>query len=141
MTVDPIATPRGIRNCNPGNIRFSGHIKWLGQSGEDDKGFVIFTTPFWGLRALCRLLINYASFHRCRDVADFVVRFAPPDENETESYACAVSERLGIQLYEDLKIPHDIPALAAAIIWQENGQCPYPSAQIEIAMPFYPVSV
>ena len=27
--------PRGIRNCNPLNIRKSGNDRWLGQCGND----------------------------------------------------------------------------------------------------------
>ena len=55
------STVRGIRNNNAGNIRAKSII-WDGQTGIDDKGFAIFKSPEWGIRAMglstfrCRLI-------------------------------------------------------------------------------------
>ena len=47
--------PRGLRNCNPLNIRKSNGTKWVGQIG-DDGTFCVFEDVVHGLRAAFRLL-------------------------------------------------------------------------------------
>ena len=49
-----MAQPRGIRNCNPGNIRLSGD-KWKGlRPRQTDGEFCQFTDMAHGYRALIR---------------------------------------------------------------------------------------
>lgn len=55
-----IQTPRGIRNNNPGNIRWGDD--WKGLVPKDqrtDKSFCQFTTPEYGIRAMIIILRNY----------------------------------------------------------------------------------
>ena len=56
--------PRGITNCNPGNIE-RGKDRWLGMSADQstDPRFLVFDKPESGIRALMRLLINYQERH------------------------------------------------------------------------------
>ena len=122
-------TPRGIRNHNPGNIRAGD--KWRGLTGIDDAGFCQFDTPEHGIRALAKVLLSYQSTHGLRTLRQMVSRWAPPVENDTESYidsvcrACVASPDNPYTL-----TPSRLLSLVAAIIKHENGQQPYPAAQL-----------
>lgn len=70
---------------NVGNIRFSSHQKWLGQSGEY-KGFVKFIDEIYGIRALIKLIENYIVLSDCYSVNLIISRYAPSTENNTEDY-------------------------------------------------------
>ena len=53
-------TTRGIRNCNPGNIRNS-KTKYLGEvRSSRDAAFKQFETMAWGYRAMFVLLYTYS---------------------------------------------------------------------------------
>lgn len=90
MTVT--STPRAVRNSNPCNI-----IKgdpWQGalapemmtpeQMAEDR--FVVFSSPRWGFRAAAVTLIAYYDKYHIETVETVVKRWAPPTENDTNSY-------------------------------------------------------
>lgn len=138
MTNAPLL-PRGIRNDNPGNIRFSVHQRWAGQVGCDDAGFCTFRSPDFGLRALRILLINYHVHDGCEKVKDYIARFAPPSENNTDEYLISVCARLGKSPETYLLIPDDLPSLMKAIITQENGVCPYTLKDMLTSQNYYPV--
>lgn len=117
--------PRGIRNNNPGNIRLGD--PWQGLvSHQTDSAFCQFTTPTYGIRALCRVLISYQDKYGLRSIKDIINRWAPPNENNTGAYVEAVAKatrhspttQLDMHAYEDLK------AVASAIIVHENGKGP-----------------
>ena len=58
------AIPRGIRNNNPGNIRWSND-QWKGLIPKDqasDKAFCVFRSPEYGIRAMARILRKYTSY-------------------------------------------------------------------------------
>lgn len=118
---------RGLRNNNPGNIRASGS-KWQGQSGVDDKGFVIFATPQDGIRALAKTLKTYQTKHGLKTITDMINRWAPPTENDTVSYVESVSNRVGIAPNQRFTFNNDILVkVVSAIIKHENGINPYDS--------------
>ena len=50
----------------------------------------------WGYRAAFKLLNNYRRLHGCRNLADFIERWAPPSENDTHAYIDAVAKRARI---------------------------------------------
>lgn len=86
---------RGIRNNNPGNIRHGD--KWQGLSAEQtDSEFCVFSQPEYGIRALCRILRTYQRKYGLRDVHSIINRFAPPVENDTESYIKSVCLKLDV---------------------------------------------
>lgn len=117
---------RGIRNNNPGNIR-KGE-KWQGLAEvQSDSSFCVFVTPEWGIRALCRILRNYQKKYGLNDVRAIINRFAPPVENDTDSYIYAVCRTLGVNQNEhiDLKDTKTMLKLLKAIIRHENGEQPY----------------
>ena len=119
-------TPRGIRNCNPGNIRITKD-KWQGlRTLQTDKEFFQFEEMKWGYRALIRTLQNYRKKHGCNTVADFIRRWAPSNENDTTAYILSVCKYLGIPsvFVPDVDDRETMCALAAAISKHENGVDP-----------------
>ena len=116
-------TPRGIRNCNPGNIRLTTD-KWQGlRPMQTDKEFFQFTEMKWGYRALIRTLQNYRRVHGCYTITDFITRWAPSSENNTLAYIKSVCFQLGVpSVYvPDVDDRDTMCALAAAISKHENG--------------------
>ena len=77
---------RGLRNNNPGNIRL-GSFKYRGEvARSSDRAFRQFESMAWGYRAMFVLLHTYALRYRCRTLRDYISRYAPPSENNTEAY-------------------------------------------------------
>ena len=115
--------PRGIRNCNPGNIRITKD-KWKGlREVQEDKEFFQFKAMKWGYRAMIRTLQNYRKRHGCETIADFIRRWAPPSENNTVTYIRFVCEKMGVP---SVFVPNveSKPAMcmfAYAIAYFENG--------------------
>lgn len=126
-------TPRGIRNNNPGNIRYNG-IEWRGLATPPSDGtFCVFKTAHYGIRALARLLMNYHHHYGLRTVNSLINRFAPPNENDTESYINNVCKNTGFNAHTQLDMTDKnvICELVKAIIKQENGVQPYSEIDIE----------
>ena len=122
-------TPRGIRNFNPGNIRHVKGTRWQGMSAnQNDTAFVQFTGPQWGIRAIARTLITYQDKHGLRTIRQIIGRWAPPNENNTESYIRQVATRLGVS--PDARIDvydyRTMLELVRAIVRHENGPGPLP---------------
>ncbi|MBN0215799.1 structural protein [Pseudomonas aeruginosa] len=121
--------PRGIRNFNPGNIRHAKGTRWQGMSAnQNDSAFVQFTGPQWGIRAIARTLITYQDKHALRTIRQIISRWAPPSENNTESYIRQVAARVGVA--PDARIDvydyRTMRTLVEAIVRHENGPGPLP---------------
>lgn len=117
--------PKGIRNNNPGNIRKSNDA-WEGLSARHDDGqFFIFNNPFWGLRALARILSNYRARHGITTIRGIIERYAPGTENDTEAYIAAVSKRTGIGPEQPFVIDASLDLLLPAIVRHEIGFNPF----------------
>jgi len=124
-------TPRGIRNNNPGNIRYDRTL-WVGQTGQDDGGFITFDTPEHGIRALAKVLISYQTKHGLTTIGQMINRWAPPVENDTDAYVVAVCKACSASPNNPYTLtPSRLATLAKAIIHQENGEQPYSDAVIE----------
>lgn len=130
--IEDIMTPRGIRNNNPGNIRHST-TTWQGQSeSQTDTDFVQFVSAEYGIRAIDKILSSYAK-RGLITLQDIISTWAPPSENDTQTYIADVADATGLQ--PDDAITIDLrPALIAAIIQHENGTQPYTVAQIDNAV-------
>ncbi len=121
-----IMTPRGIRNCNPLNIRRSKD-QWKGLAeAQNDRAFYQFKSMEYGWRAAFYLLTRtYYHKHRLYTIRTIIHRWAPESENETEAYINNVSKLTGILPDKPLGIPSEQPsmwiALGAAMAIQENG--------------------
>ena len=122
---------RGIRNNNPGNIR-KGE-KWKGLSEhQTDSSFCIFVSPEYGIRALVKILLTYYKKYKLNTVKKIISRYAPPSENETESYIKSVANQLGVASDEEIYLSSVavLAVLLRAIIRHENGEQPYSDEQI-----------
>lgn len=121
--------PRGIRNNNPGNIDYNPNNNWQGQLSHDpsiEKRFARFKTPFYGIRALAKLLLNYRRLHGLRTVSQIISRWAPTSENSTHSYISAVANELGVSSDTEFALNQkNLERLTAAVIRHENGRQPY----------------
>ena len=115
--------PRGLRNCNPGNIRISTD-KWLGLREEQtDKEFFQFEEMRWGYRALIRTLQNYRRKHGLQTIAEMIGRWAPHTENNTSGYISRVCKEMQVpsSYVPNVEDKGTMCALAAAISEVENG--------------------
>lgn len=112
--------PRGIRNNNPGNIRWDGSTQWQGMTGQDDKGFIIFSSMAYGIRAMSKVLDSYAR-RGVNTVESVIATWAPAIENNVEAYVRSVEQQTGLSRHKVLTAA-DRPALVAAIIKHENGK-------------------
>lgn len=132
-----MATPRGIRNNNPGNIDRTGD-KWQGmaadQSGDDR--FVVFVAPQWGIRALVKVLLSYQRKHGIKTIRGIINRWAPPVENNTSAYVEQVAKACGVEPDDTIDIENKavLRALVSSIIKHENGQQPYGAGVIELGI-------
>lgn len=115
--------PRGLRNCNPGNLRITKD-QWKGlKPVQEDKSFFQFTEMKWGYRALIRTLQNYRRKHGCQSIADFIRRWAPPVENNTSGYISRVCKEMMVPdcYVPDVDDKDTMCSFAAAISQVENG--------------------
>lgn len=129
--------PRGIRNNNPGNIRWGENWKGLDPDGrQKDKSFCVFEEPKWGIRALCKVLLTYYRKHNLNTVREIINRFAPANENDTKAYVNHVAKLLGVEPDEKISVcdAKVMFTLITAIIQHENGQQPYSEEVIKGAM-------
>lgn len=119
---------RGIRNNNPGNIRWGDD--WDGlvpKSQRTDKSFCQFTAPEYGIRAMIIILRNYQKKHGLNTVRKIINRWAPPVENDSEAYVNSVAKQVGVDADKVIDVTDSrvmIPLLEA-IITHENGSQPY----------------
>lgn len=127
--------PRGLRNNNPGNIRHQDANDWQGMTGQDSSGFVIFSEPKWGIRAIGKVIDSYQrrGIWMLRDVIE---TWAPPgDNNDTDSYLSHVMQLTGWQAaHVPQRTEGDYVALVKAIVLHENGRQPYSDQYIADAL-------
>lgn len=124
---------KGIRNNNPGNIRWKDKWQGLKANGRDqDKDFCVFIAPEYGIRAMAKILRNYHDIYKISTVAGIIHRWAPPSENDTVSYIRHVSQILKVDSDETINIKDNnvMIKLIKAIIQHENGEQPYKDEQI-----------
>jgi hypothetical protein len=122
--------PRGYRNNNPGNIRWDGRTQWMGQTGVDEAGFIVFESPEYGYRAMARVLNTYAS-RGIDTVAGIIGRWAPASENDTGSYVAHVASVLGVRADAPLVVSDVMLPLVKAITLHENGSLRHTDSVIE----------
>jgi hypothetical protein len=126
--------PRGIRNNNPGNLKYNPRIRYQGLADPpyDTGGFFVFLTAVDGLRALMRdLLVGYLRGEET--VYAIIHQFAPTSENDTASYirsvCLALTQALKYEVRPDDALNIDSAAViipfARAIVRHENGRDPY----------------
>lgn len=115
---------RGLRNCNPGNIRRS-RVRYKGEVlPSHDKEFKQFCSMAYGYRAMFVLLDSYRSKYGLCTIRQMLNRYAPPSENFTEGYIRFVASRTGIAPDEivNTRAARDMVPIVAAISEIENGK-------------------
>ena len=126
-------TARGLRNNNPGNIRYVEGITstYQGCTGSDG-AFCQFDTAENGIRALAVLLLSYQDRHDIHTIKAAINRWAPPVENDTGAYVVVVAGSTGLDpdAVLDFRDPVVLVGLARAIIKHENGTQPYTEFQL-----------
>ena len=100
---------RGLRNNNPLNIRHSAD-QWQGaRAQQTDPSFVQFESMAYGYRAAWKVLESYWNYFSTRglhfNVRSIIARWAPPKENDTESYIRSVLLITGLGGLENLPQP------------------------------------
>ena len=119
----PVTIPRGIRNCNPLNIRI-GNV-WLGEVKEStDNEFEQFVSMFYGLRAGFILLRRYINRYHLTTIPLIISRWAPGSENNTVKYIDTVCRLSGLQPDTQLAYTSEehLVSLVDAMIFVECGQ-------------------
>lgn len=124
-----ISTPKGLRNHNPGNLRYVASIQWNGQVGDDGTGYAVFDSDEHGVRALAHQLQTYAG-RGITSVAQILTTYAPNNENDTAAYIADVSGRVGVPADQPLDVYGMLTQLVAAIIHHENGVQPFSDDQL-----------
>ena len=115
---------RGLRNCNPGNIRHSA-TRYRGEVVPSrDRAFKEFESMAWGYRAMFMLLDSYRRRHRLGTLRQMLSRYAPPTENFTEGYIRFIVQHTGIGADEvvDTRNQSDMIPIVAAMSEIENGE-------------------
>lgn len=115
--------PRGLRNCNPLNIEINSD-KFQGEvTPSQDKRFKQFRTMEYGYRAAFRILLTYKEKYNLKTLRQWIARWAPPSENNTENYIKSVSTNA--KVFSDVEIDtknKDVMCrIVAAMSRVENG--------------------
>ena len=115
--------PRGIRNNNPLNIRIG--CKWIGEvDNPTDTQFEQFKMMKYGVRAAFLLIRRYINHYKLKTIPQIISRWAPNNENDTDTYAKCVCKLSGISETEELDWENQAQMinLFDAMCFVENGQ-------------------
>ena len=137
--------PRGLRNNNPLNIRWTpGTRPWKGQRSHDGK-FCIFDKMEMGYRAAFILLNTYNQKYQLWTVIDIINRWAPPkDHNHTKAYVERVCQLTGLHPTSTIVVDSWIAEKreeAIKFVWAmakvENGDAYVSEADLEMVRKGY----
>ena len=131
--------PRGWRNNNPLNIR-RGKTKWVGEvdhltlvltdkmgnkttTKEYDRSFCQFSEMAYGWRATFKILKKYITEYKLNTISKIIGRWAPPNENNTNTYIHHVSMCAGIDENEVVHITDEdaMLGIVQGMCTMENG--------------------
>lgn len=121
---------RGLRNNNPGNIKYDG-TQWEGLANPPTDGtFCIFVSAEYGIRAIAHILTNYQNLDGLNTVDGMISRWSETDQ---ASYINNVSQALGVNPDDPIQVsdPATMQNMIAAIVTQENGFNPYDAGTIQ----------
>lgn len=134
--IDGEASPRGIRNNNPGNLEFHNQT---GADREEGSGrFARFKTMAEGVAALARQLQAYAA--RGEDtVRKIINKYAPGIENNTQAYIQNLSRKMGISADDhlDLSKIETLRGMIGGISDIENGTGKLSQDQIDSGLALF----
>lgn len=115
-------TPRGIRNCNPLNIRIGN--TWLGErQNPTDPEFEEFVTIEYGYRAAFCILRRYIKRYHKNTISAIISTWAPSSENNTQRYIDYVSNAMKMAPDAPIKYEDEetMTQLVAAMQMMECG--------------------
>jgi len=127
--------PLGVRNNNPGNIRF------VGQSGAQpgENGFARFNSYEEGIAAMDAQIMRYmngaTTGKPLTNIQDIIRNWAPSSENDTGTYINFVASKTGINPLQTLSTA-DIPKIRDAMIEMEIGMSKEQGAAVAAGQPF-----
>ncbi len=132
---------RGIRNCNPLNIRFASANDWQGKvadAGNTDENceFEQFEDAVFGLRAAIRLIRTH-HLRGADTIRRLAVVWAPPGENpHLDAYIRTVAHHAGVDADTVLDLRRDahLRPVLLGMIRAENGVQPYDDTTIDTAL-------
>ena len=114
--------PKGLRNNNPGNLRYLPPTRaWDGQTGDDGSGYGVYASPAKGTRAAGKQLLKYYA-EGLNTVRAIIATWAPTTENNTAAYVKAVSEELNLSPVQPFNVRERLPDVARAIFRHECGR-------------------
>ena len=113
---------RGLRNNNPLNIRHNAD-NFKGEIKGRDTSFKTFSSMPYGYRAAFVTLGTYLS-RGWNTIEKIITKWAPPTENNTESYIAHVERWSGVPRNKELtaRDGSDYILIVAAMSFVENGQ-------------------
>lgn len=116
--------PRGYRNANPGNIRINSDLFQGEVRPSKDKSFKQFETMAYGYRAVFRILSNYRKNYGLDTIRKMIGRWAPENENDTDTYIKSVSDYAGIPADDPININdrEQMIRIVAGMSKVENGR-------------------
>lgn len=115
--------PRGYKNNNPLNIRISNTM-WNGKvTPNTDGAFEQFVDLAHGYRAALVTLRTYINKYGLNTVRKMIGRWAPPSENNTESYITNVCKNSGLTADETIAANDQdkLSRMVYAMSISENG--------------------
>lgn len=118
--------PRGLRNNNPLNIRYSKANRWMGRCNHKiDEAFEEFIHIQYGYRAAFIIIHKYITVYHLNTIFMLCARWAPVgDGNNPAVYARTVASRMGCGISQELNFanPQQMVSLAKAMTFVECGQ-------------------
>lgn len=114
--------PLGIRNNNPGNIKYNLLNQWQGQTGSN-AGYAVFSDPVYGYRAMFKLLKTYYNQHGLKTLLSIAKRWAPSSENNPVAWSSNVALMSGVPQQSPFNINDQatMVKIARGITGAENG--------------------
>lgn len=126
--------PRGLRNCNPLNLRRSADL-WQGlRETQSDPQFFQFKSMAWGYRAAFVTIRTYVWRHGADTLVRIVKRWAPDaDGNDSRLYLARVRALTGFAAEKkiDPLCREEMVPVVEAMSRVENGQ---PAVKEQVAM-------
>ncbi|MDE1476267.1 hypothetical protein [Xenorhabdus bovienii] len=126
------ANNRNFRNNNFGNLVYVGqkgaHLEDANAKGQ--RTFAKFDTPEEGMRALANQITSYSNgtskavgYQKLNTVESIITKYAPKNENNTESYIANLSKALGVKSDQqlDLSNPETMTKMIRSISTIEGG--------------------
>ena len=125
LGVNESSLPAGMRNNNPGNIKWNDSVKWDGSVGPSknlDEGTpqVVFNSPEMGMRAMALNLMNYQNKYHLDTISQIMSRYSP---SNAKAAIKNISDGSGIGPDEKINLndPATLQKIMRAVLVQEQG--------------------